>query len=342
LETKNRKFEKKFGNYIGKELVVGLNSGTSALDMALKLLNIGYDDEVIVPTITFVSTAHAVVYNHARPIFADVDETTLNIDFNDVERKVSSKTKAIIPVHYGGVPVNVYKLKKMVDLPIIEDCAHACGSSLLGGKCGSLGDIGCFSFHAVKNLAMGDGGAIVVNDKSLFERAKRLKWLGIDKGTWDRTKMDNSYWWEYFVNEIGLKCHMNDIQAAIGLVQLKKLDEMNKRRKEIANTYTSELKNVSWIETPPDDTDISISSWHIYRIKCKNGKRNKLSSYLEENDISTGVHYKPIHLYKCYGYQQPLPVAEKVFSEILSLPIFPDLTNNELEYIIECIKKFKE
>lgn len=207
-------------------------------------------------------------------------------------------------------------------------------------KCGSLGDIGCFSFHVVKNLTMGDGGALTLNDKKMYYRAKRLRWLGIDRGTWDRTKTDRSYWWQYLVDEIGLKCHMNDIQAAIGLVQLKKLKSMNKRRSRIASMYIKGLKNLNWLETPPEDNKDYRSSWHIYAIKSSQN-RNDFSNYLEKNGIGTGAHYKPIHTYSCYGDQPSLPVAEKVFKRLLSLPMHPGLSDSDVKRVIKIIRNFK-
>jgi perosamine synthetase len=340
LGPKTAGLEKGFAEYIGVEYAVGVNSATSALDLALKLLQINHGDEVIVPTITFVSTAHVVAYNLGTPIFADVDPTTLSIDIEDVKRKISLRTRAIIPVHYGGRPVDMDRLKDVSgNIPIIEDAAHACGGVYKGRKCGSLGDIGCFSFHAVKNLAMGDGGALTINDGAMAERAKRLRWLGIDKGTWDRSEIDKSYWWEYFVDEIGLKCHMNDIMAAIGLVQLSKLEMMNSRRKEIAKIYSEAFRDVEWIEIPPDDNDEYKSSWHIYHIKVD--RRDELSIYLQENGIATGVHYKPIHLYSCYGNRPVLPVAEKTFLRILSLPMYPGMSNEDVEKVIDTVTSFK-
>jgi len=342
LGPKTAEFEKRFAEYIGVKFAVGVNSCTAALDLSLKLLNVGKNDEVIVPTMTFVSTAHAVVYNQAMPVFADINEKTLSIDLDDVRKKITAHTKAIIPVHYSGRAVDMDALKKIAkNIPIIEDAAHACGAEYKGKKCGSLGDIGCFSFHAVKNLTMGDGGALTLNDKAMAERAKRLRWLGIDKGTWDRTKVDKSYWWEYFVDEIGFKCHMNDIAAAIGLVQLKKLDSMNNKRREIIKTYNRAFKDIDWIETPPEDDINYKSSWHIYCIKVKNRvNRDDLGIYLQSKGIATGLHYKPIHLYSCYKQNVSLPKAEKIFKRILTLPLHPRLKNQDVEKIIYAIKKF--
>ena len=332
-------FEKEFAKFCFVEYCIGLNSCTAALDMALRLLGVNHGDEVIVPTMTFVSTAHCVAYNLATPIFADIEADTLNIDLEDVARKISARTKAIIPVHYGGRPVDMDRLKEMAgDIPIVEDCAHACGSRYQGKPVGGLGDIGCFSFHAVKNLAMGEGGAITLNNEEMQSRAKRLRWLGIDRGTWDRTSMDRSYWWEYSVNEIGLKSHLNDIQAAIGLVQLKKLEKANMRRRQIVDMYRKGLNAIEGVQMPPEDGGDFISAWHLCEIKAE--KRNDLSVFLRNKGINTGVHYKPIHLYPCYGNRPTLPAAENVFPKLLTIPLYPDLSNDEVGLIIDAISDF--
>ncbi len=339
LGPRTAEFESRFSAYVGTNAAVGVNSGTSALDLALRLLRISPNDEVIVPTCTFVSTAHVVAYNLATPVFADIDPDTLNISLDDVAAKITPRTRAILPVHYGGRPVDIDALRAVANgIPIVEDCAHACGSSLRGRKAGSLGDLGCFSFHAVKNLCTGDGGALTLDDPELAARAKRLRWLGIDKGTWDRTEGDRSYWWEYSVDEIGLKCHMNDITAAIGLVQLARLDAMNARRAKIAEMYTAALADVPEVKTPPPDADGSYSSWHIYCIQCE--RRDDLSVWLQERGISTGVHYKPIHTYRCYGNRPVLETAERLFPRILTLPMYSTLTDDEVDQVVSGITSF--
>ena len=184
----------------------------------------------------------------------------------------------------------------------------------------------------------GDGGALTLADAETFERANRLRWLGIDKNTWDRSNLGEGYWWEYFVDEIGLKCHMNDIQAALGLVQLGKLDAMNQRRREIVADYFEQLRDIPGVELPvPDDVDHR-SSWHIFHIKCD--ARNQLSQYLSSEGIATGVHYKPIHLYSCYGNRPTLPVAEKAFERILTLPLHPGLSDDDVRIVCEGIRRF--
>lgn len=339
LGPKTAQFEKEFARFCEVNYCIGMNSCTAALDMALKLLGVNHGDEVIVPAMTFVSTAHCVMYNLATPIFADIDPDTLNIDIQDVEQKITSRTKAIIAVHYGGRPVDMDKLRLIAgDVPIIEDCAHATGARYKGRPVGGIGQIGCFSFHAVKNLAMGEGGALTLDDEQWAMRAKRNRWMGIDKGTWDRTEVNKEYWWEYAVNEIGLKSHLNDIHAAIGLVQLKKLQESNKYRREIVNSYRHKFRDIPQVGMPPEDNDDYYSSWHLCEVKVEN--RDDLSVFLKDNGINTGVHYKPIHLYKCYGNKPLLPVAEEVFKSILTLPLYPDLTNEQVDFITDTIKRF--
>lgn len=336
LGPKTEEFEKKFSKFCGSDFSIAVNSGTAALDLAMKLLEVGPGDEVIVPTITFVSTAHVVVYNGAKPVFADVESDTLNIDCDDLKNKITSKTKAVIIVHYGGRPVNMDKILDIAgDIPVVEDCAHATGSLYNGQHVGTIGTIGCFSFHAVKNLSCGDGGMLITNNNDFADRAMKLRWLGIDKSTWNRSGLDKSYWWEYAVSEIGLKCHMNDINAAIGIVQLDKLCEMNNKRMEFVRLYNDLLSNIESIKTPPMSEH---SSWHLYCIQAE--MRDELSVFLRDKNISTGVHYKPIHLYDCYGYQPQLPVAERIQHKIITLPMFPDLGPGNIDYIATMISEF--
>jgi len=342
LGPRTAKFESEFGSFLGCEHVVALNSCTAALDLALKLLDIKDGDEVLIPALTFISTAHAAMYNRATPVFCDIDPDTLLLSLSDVKKKITHKTKVVMAVHYGGRCVDISELRKVVgpDIFIVEDCAHAAGSKLNGLYAGTMGDIGCFSFHAVKNLATGDGGALTTKDRSIATRAKRLRWLGIDKGTWDRTGVDRSYWWEYQVDEVGYKYHMNDLTASLASVQLGRLAKANERRAEIASVYFSELEGINEIRFPvmSQNTKDSINSWHLYPIRAC--RRDDLSSYLKGRGVTTGVHYKPIHLYKCYGDQPSLPIVEAEWKELLSLPMHPSLSNEEVVFVCAEIKRF--
>ena len=252
LGPKTAKFEQKFAKYIGVKYAVGLNSCTAALHLANLVAGIRRGDEVIVPSLTFVSTALVPLYCGATPIFADVEEDTLCFDPEDLEQKITSKTKAIIPVHYGGHACRMDEIMKIANehnLWVIEDNAHGCGGKYKDAMLGSIGIMGCFSFHSVKNLPTGDGGMITTNDERLYDELKKLRWVGIDKDTWDRS-FPKDYSWQYSVDRLGFKYHMNDITAVIGLAQLKVLEEHNLIRREYAQKYDKAFKDVDWIETP--------------------------------------------------------------------------------------------
>jgi perosamine synthetase len=342
LGPKTEEFEKKFSQYIGARFAVGLNSGTSALHLALNVLGIKRGDEVIVPTITFVSTAHAVLYNQAKPVFADVDPDTLCIDPQDIKKKITSKTKAIIPVHYSGHPADldkIYEIVKKKNIEIIEDAAHACGAEYKGRKIGSISRLTCFSFHAVKNLTCGEGGMITTNDDELYRKLKELRWLGISKDTWTRSELGKIYAWQYWVNELGFKAHLNDLASAIGLVQLSRLEDLNKKRRMIVNIYNKRLENLKHIKLPIEKKDVK-SSWHIYHIKLK--KRDELIAFLKDKGIAPGVHYYPIHLHPYYRkrYYSYCPVAEYIWKQLISLPLYPDMTQTEITRVTDAIKQF--
>ncbi len=342
LGPKTREFEEQFASYLGVEHVVALNSCTAALHLALKIMDVT-GKEVITSPMSFVSTNHAILYNEAVPVFADIEEDTLNMRIDEIESLVGPRTAAILLVHYGGHACDmdpILEIASKKGVRVIEDAAHACGGEYKGKKIGSIGDATCFSFHAVKNLAMGDGGAITVHDSAVAERIRKLYWLGISRGTWDRTK-DKAYKWEYDVEEVGYKYHLNDILAAIGLVQLQKLDRMNARRREIVEKYNEAFKDVNWIETPVEKEYVK-SANHNYVIKVLDGRRDALIEYLAANEISAGVHYIPNHLYDMYKpYYRKLPVAERIWRRLATLPLFPDLTEAEQDYIVEKIRDFK-
>ena len=221
------------------------------------------------------------------------------------------------------------------NLVVIEDAAHAAGSSLNGKKAGNFGQFGCFSFHAVKNLATGDGGMVTTNDIKSYERLKRLRWLGIDKSTFSRTKKDN-YVWDYDVKEIGFKCHGNDILSAIGIVQLNKLEKNNKRRREIFKKYNDAFKGI--LEIPVWKKGI-VSACHNYVPKADG--RDGLIQFLSSKNISAGVHYKPLYLHSFYrGMNARCPVADKVWEKIVTLPLYPDMSDEDVKTVIEAVKSF--
>ncbi len=339
LGPKTKEFEEKFAQFIGIKHAVGVNSGTAALHLAMKVMDVA-GGEVITTPITFVSTNHAILYNDAIPVFADVQADTLNIDADKIEPLITSKTNAIVVVHYGGYACDMDKIMAIAakyNLKVIEDCAHSCGGSYKGRRTGSIGDIACFSFHAVKNLACGEGGMITVNDAALDKRLRALRWLGITKDTWNRAKGE-AYSWFYNVDEVGYKAHLNDIPAALGLVQLAKLDKLNNRRRDIVGMYNKAFADLDWLIRPVEK-DYTKSAFHNYVVKIK--KRDKFIQYMADKGISTGVHYYPNHLYSVYKpYYRKLPIAESIWQKIVTLPLFTDLTLSEINYIIESVVNF--
>lgn len=341
LGPKTREFEERFAIYTGAENAVALNSCTAALHLALKVMDVE-GGEVITSPMSFISTNHAILYNHAAPVFADVEEDTLNMKFDEIERLISKNTKAILLVHYGGHACDmdpILDIARNRGIKVVEDAAHACGAEYKDRKIGSIGDATCFSFHAVKNLAMGDGGMITLHDADIADRIRRLSWLGISRGTWDRSK-EKAYKWEYDVEEVGYKYHLNDVLAAIGIVQLEKLDRANARRRQIVEKYNEAFKDLDWLKTPVEK-DYAKSANHNYVIKVLDGRRDSMIEHLAANGISAGVHYIPNHLYGMYKpHYRRLPVAERVWRQLVTLPLFPDLTETEQDRIIEKVRDF--
>ena len=255
LGPKTVEFEKKFAEKVGARFCVGLNSCTAALHLAMASLGLSPGDEVIVTPMTFVSTVHAVVYAGATPVFADIQPDTLNIDPEDVAAKITPRTRAIAGVDMAGHPIDLDELTELAaahGLALVEDAAHACGAMYKGRPVGSRPHLTCFSFHAVKNLTCGEGGAITCEHEWQDRWFREMRWLGISKDTWERTVEDLTYKWKYYVNWIGYKCHMNDLAAAIGLVQLKRLDELNKARREIVGRYKKGLAGLEWLTLPTE------------------------------------------------------------------------------------------
>lgn len=340
LGPKTKKFEEEFAKYIGVKYAVALNSATAALHLANNVLDIRKGDEVIVPSMTFVSTALSPLYCGAKPVFADINEDTLCLDVKDIEKRINKRTKAIIVVHYGGHACEmdeIVKLAKKYKLHVIEDAAHACGAKYKNKMLGSIGIIGCFSFHAVKNLPTGDGGMITTNNEKIYKKLLKLRWVGIDKDTFARSS-DKKYSWRYSVDELGFKYHMNDITAVIGSAQLKVLDAHNSIRRKYSRMYNEALKDLRWMKMPVEK-EYAFSSRHNYVIQTP--KRDELNKFLSLRGISTGVHYEPVHHYKVFGkVKSNLPITEKVWKKLLTLPLYPDMSEQDFNKIIEVILEF--
>lgn len=354
LGPRTQQFEEEVARYLGVRYAVGLSSATAALHLALATLGIGEGDEVLLPSLTFVSTAHAVRYTGATPVFVDLCERSLNLDPEDLERKVTPRSRAVVAVHYGGDPCDmaaVLDVARRRGLFVVEDAAHAMGTEVDARrtKAGSLGDVGCFSFHAVKNLATGDGGMLVTDREDVFRHARRLRWMGIDKDTWDRTEDAEEkartgirryagYHWYYEVAELGFKCHMNDITAAIGLVQLGKLDAANARRREIRSRYDLALAGLPGLETPAPQPFPSASHNYVVRLD----RRDDLNVHLRDRRIASGVHYLPVHLQPYYRerYAADVPVTDRVWKRLLTLPMYPDLAEEDFLRVVGAVREF--
>ena len=309
-------------NYYDYAHCVTTNSATAALHLALLSHNIGPGDEVIVPALTFISTALAVSYVGATPVFADIDPRTLCIDMADVERRITRHTKAIIAVDYAGYPALVERPE--YPFPTIQDAAHSCGGV-------GYGDDICLSFHPVKNIATGDGGAIITNGEVRANRLRALRWCGIDKSTWERTT--TRYGWDYDINEMGFKCHWNDIQAAIGLVQLHRIPELLARRRAIAKMYDEGLLGLC--QLPLDHPK---HTYHLYPIRVDARKRNRTIQHLLSKGISAGVHYKALTEYPMYHQATP-PVTDYTWHRLISLPIFFDMTDEQVNLVITTLRE---
>ncbi len=320
-------FENKFKKYTNSKECVAVNSGTAALNLALSMYDIK-DKEVILPSMTFVATANAVRINGGRPVFADIDEDTLNVSLDSIESVISKKTKMILPVHFGGLSCDmegIQSLAKKNNLKIIEDAAHATGSKYKNSKIGSHGHAICFSFHPVKNLAMPTGGLIAINEKNSKKIRKELlakRWCGITnrKGT------------DYDVKEIGNNYYMNEFSASIGIVQLKKLDRLNAIRKTIAKRFSSELNLQTKSKFDKN------CSYHLYWILVKN--RDKFRKKMFENGIETGTHYKPVHKMSAYKSKNKLENTEKIGNRIVTIPCHSNLSDSQIDKIIKMVNKY--
>jgi len=331
-------FEKAFAKYIGCRHAIAVNSCTSALFLSLKALGIKEGDEVITSTLTFASTVNVILHCGAKPVLVDVDETgCMNPQL--LEKVITKRTRAIVPVHYGGNVCNMFEIKqtaKIFGLKVIEDAAHAVGAcySGLSEKVGSSDNLTCFSFYPTKNMTTGEGGMITTNDDKLADKLRLLRLHGLDRDAWKRYTHKGQ--WDYDVLLNGFKMNMTDLNASLGISQLKKLDKMNKARNRVAYQYDLEL-DVK-IQTMPISNH---NVWHIFPIFVAN--RDKIMRKLNNAGIGTSVFFRPIHLHKAFkslGYKLgDFPVAEKFYNTQISLPIYPDLTTKQIKYICEQVNR---
>ncbi len=339
IGPKTAAFEKAFAARLGAKEFVLLDSGSNALYLAVKLLNLPPGSEVIVPSFTWISCAHAIVMSGCVPVFCDVDLDTHNVTADTVSRAMTPRTKAIMVVHYAGLPVRMDEIKKL-GLPIIEDAAHAVDSKLDGRSCGTIGDIGIYSFDAVKNLTTGEGGGLTAQSPEHIQRARQLRYCGIGKSGFEAS-VNKARWWEYQIVDFFPKMLPNDIAASIGLAQLKKLDAMQARREQIWKTYQEEFRSVEWIVRPVNADPADRHSYFTYCIRVASGKRDALAKHLYENGVYTTLRYHPLHMNPIYKSSAKLPVSERLNEEALSLPIHPRLSEDDVTKIVGLIKAFR-
>lgn len=337
------KFEQEVAEYTGANYAVAVSNGTAALHIACLAAGIQPGDEVITTAITFAASANCVLYCGGRPVFADIDPVTYNIDPEDVRRKITSRTKAVIPVHFAGQPCRmdaIHQLAEEYGLTVIEDGAHALGAEYQGRKIGGLSQMTIFSFHPVKPITTGEGGMVVTNDEKLYRRLKLLRSHGITR---EEDLMEkNEGGWYYEQLELGYNYRMTDIQAALGSSQLKKLDGFIARRKEIAHIYSQAFRAEEGMILPTVIPEAE-SGWHLYVIQAVKRGRKEVYDALRKAGLNINVHYIPVYhhpYYQRHGYSGVCcPNAEKLYQRMISLPIFPALKEEEQQYVIDTVKK---
>jgi len=327
-----RALEKEFAEYCGTAHAVATSNGTTALHLALLAAGVKPGDEVIAPSFSFYATAEAIVHAGATPVFADVNPETFNIDANDVERRITDRTTAIVPVHFAGQMADMTRIMEIAasaGLKVVEDAAQAHGARWDGKKAGSVGHTGSFSFYFTKNMGgYGEGGMLTTNDERAAETARLYRHHGHS----DKFNHD----------VIGYNYRPDEIQAVALRLRLERLDECNERRREVARTYAEALKDVPEIELPVT-AEKAFHVYHLFVVRCE--RREELRAYLGEKGIGTGVHYrKPIHLQKVFreaGWKEgELPVTESLSNRVLSLPMYPELRADKIGYVVDCVRKF--
>ncbi|EMN7732055.1 MULTISPECIES: UDP-4-amino-4,6-dideoxy-N-acetyl-beta-L-altrosamine transaminase [Bacillus cereus group] len=342
-----QQFEEAIAKYVGAKYAVSFSNGTAALHAACYAAGITEGDEVITTPMTFVASANCILYQGAKPVFADIDNETYNISPKSIEEKITNKTKAIIPVHFTGQPVEleaIQKIAKKNNLIIIEDAAHALGATYKNKKIGSIGDMTMFSFHPVKHITTGEGGVITTNNPLFYEKLIQFRTHGIEKNP--QKLLENHGPWYYEMQFLGYNYRITDIQAALGLSQLSKLESFIKIRKKYVDIYSKEFSCLSEIIIPKQLPQTS-SSWHLYiiRLNTKLLKCNRKEFYeaLQRENIGVNVHYIPVHLqpfYQKLGYEKGIcPQAENVYEEIITLPLFPKMTEADVWDVIQAVRK---
>lgn len=340
-------FENSVAKYVGTKYAVAVSNGTAALHMACYAAGISKGDEVLVPAITFAASSNCVLYCGGKPVFIDIDPKSYNIDINKIKEKITDKTKAIIPVDFAGQSVDmdsILKIAEEYNLIVIEDAAHALGSEYKNEKVGSKAHMTEFSFHPVKPITTGEGGVVVTNSKELYEKMILFRSHGITRNS--DLMIENQGPWYYEQIDLGYNYRLTDIQSALGLSQIKKLDDFILKRREIVNKYNEAFKDLKEIVTPFEN-EYSKSGHHIYvlllnldKLKCG---RKEIFEALQAENIGVNVHYLPVYLhpyYKKLGYKKgECPVAEDIYNRMITIPLFPSMSDKDIKDVIEAVKK---
>jgi len=347
LGPKTFEFEESFKKYVAAKYAVGVSSATAGLHLAMIVANIKKGDEIIAPTFTFAATINPALHLGAKPVLVDIKKDTFNIDTDLIEKKITKKTRAIVPVHYAGQTVNmdqVMSLARKYKLLVIEDAAHALGSKYKNKSAGSIGDMTVFSFHPIKNITTGDGGMVTTNNKSFDELMRLYRLHGMNKEAWKRLSKTGN--WYYEITVPGYKYNMTDIAASIGIEQLKKLKIFNKKRKVLKDLYSKEFKEIPEITVPFVHKD-SEHAWNLYSIlldiESLKISRNDFIEELKKYNIGSSVYFMPLHLHPYYkkilGYKKgDFPNAEWVYERILSIPLYPAMSTSDVLYVARTIK----
>jgi len=338
------KFEQELAKYVGRKYALVFNSGTSALHALMIVYGFGEGDEIIVPSFTFIATANASLFVGARPVFAEIEKETFGLDPKDVEKKITEKTKAIMPIHYGGCPCKIKELKKIAkknNLILIEDTAESLGSRIMNKKIGTFGDSAMFSFCAPKVITTGEGGAVVINSREIYEKLKLIR----SHGRLETADYFSSTQYADYIT-LGYNFRMSNILAALGRTQLEKIEKVIKIRREKAKYLTEKLSQIKEIILPVPPKNY-FHVYQMYTIRVKKGKkvRDALKNYLNQKGIGAKVYFEPVHLTnfyrKFFGYKKnSFPLTERISGEVLTLPIYPTLTKNEIDYMVKEIKNF--
>lgn len=345
---KTRRFEDDFKAYVGCKHAIALSSATGGLHLGLMAMGIGPGDEVITSPMTFAATINQIVLAGATPVLVDIDDKTMMMRADRIEEKITRKTRLILPVHFAGAPADmdpILNLAQKYDLKVLEDAAHGLGTRYKGRHVGHIGDCGVFSFHPIKNMTTAEGGMFVTNDEALADKVRLLKFHGLSVDAWQRYSRGGLAHSDVAVP--GYKYNLTDLQASLGIHQLAKLDNFNRRRAQLASTYDHLLRSVKAIDRPGRPYYEHSHGWHLYVIRLKLDRlkidRDLFIDKLKKRNIGTGLHFKAIHLHRYFagelGYERgSLPIAESASDRILSLPLFPDMTEKDAKDVVYAIK----